>query len=56
MGCRPVAVVIMHVHEYEIMEAERAPEMLVQFYQDTRCHDPEESSLTYRYTSEGAFS
>jgi hypothetical protein len=38
------------------MEAERAPEMLVPFYQDTRCHDPEESNLTYRYTSEGVFS
>jgi hypothetical protein len=39
------------------MEAEGAPEMmLVRFYQDTRCHDPAESSLTYRYISEGAFS
>ena len=38
------------------MEAECAPEMLVSFYQDTRCHEPEESSLTYRCTSEGAFS
>jgi len=38
------------------IEADRAPEMLVSFYQDVRCHDPEESSLTYRYTPEGAFS
>jgi 5-methylthioribose kinase len=41
---------------YMKMEAERAPDMLVPFYQDTHCHDPEESSLTYRYISEGTFS
>lgn len=29
------------------METESAPEILVPFYQDTRCHDPEENSLTY---------